>query len=167
MSKGVVTESFDGWAVPPGTLTDLVFAEDGGVRHPVLDTEAARGLLVALRAAREDALLRDTVQERVRLLGRAGARFLDPEDPLRQEAEERLPATADISPEMARAVIEGMARDWTAERLAALRSAELSNPRPSSGSSHNLGGGGHAPSRRHCPFTLVQAPSRASPRPRC
>tara|TARA_B100001123_G_scaffold103245_1_gene119675 strand:- start:1051 stop:2457 length:1407 start_codon:yes stop_codon:yes gene_type:complete len=128
VSKGVVTESFDGWAVPPGTLTDLVFAEDGGVRHPVLDTEAARGLLVALRAAREDALLRDTVQERVRLLGRAGARFLDPEDPLRQEAEERLPATADISPEMARAVIEGMARDWTAERLAALLSAELSQP---------------------------------------
>ena len=128
MSEGIVTESFDGWAVPPGSLADLALVEHSGVRHPVLSAEAARGLLATLRAAREDALLRDTVHERARLLGRAGARFLDPADPLRLEAEERLPATADISPEMARAVIEGMARDWTGERLAGLVSAELPQP---------------------------------------
>jgi hypothetical protein len=94
----------------------------------VLDAEAARGLLAAMRAAREDALLRYSVHERARLLGRAGARFLDPADPLRREAEERLPATADLSPEMARAVIEGMARDWTGARLMGMLAAELPQP---------------------------------------
>ena len=119
---------FDGWAVPPGSLTDLVLVEDNGVRHPVLDEAAARRLISGLRAAREDGLLQYGVHERARLLGRAGARFLDPADTLRQEAEERLPATADLSPEMVRAVIEGMARDWTAERLTGLLAAELPQP---------------------------------------
>jgi len=123
-----VNEPFDGWAVPLGSLADLALVEDRGIRYPVLDAEAARDLLTALRAAREDALLQDTVHERARLLGRAGARFLDPADPLRQEAEERLPATADISPEMARLVIDGMARDWTGERLEGLLAAELPQP---------------------------------------
>ena len=81
--------------------------------------------MAALRAARGDALLRHSASERAQLLGRAGARFLDPKDALRREAEERLPSTADLSPEMARAVIEGMARDWTGERLMGLLSAEL------------------------------------------
>lgn len=123
-----MNEPFDGWAVPLGSLADLALVEDRGIRYPVLDAGAARDLLTALRAAREDALLQDTVHERARLLGRAGARFLDPADPLRQEAEERLPATADISPEMARLVIDGMARDWTGERLEGLLAAELPQP---------------------------------------
>jgi len=128
VSEEIVSEPFDGWAVPPGSLTDLALIEEGGVRYPVLDAGAARALLAGLRSAREDALLRDSAHERARLLGRVGARFLDPADPLRQEAEERLPATADLSPEMARAVIEGMARDWTGERLTGLLASELPQP---------------------------------------
>ena len=124
----MVNGLFDGWAMPPGSVAELALVEDGGIRHPVLAEEAARGLLSGLREAREDSLLGYSVHERARLLGRAGARFLDPADPLRQEAEERLPVTADISPEMARMVIEGMARDWTEERLAGLLAAELPQP---------------------------------------
>ncbi len=58
-------------------------------------------------------------------LGAAGARFLDPADPLRVEALERLPEASGLSPAMCVAVLDGMAADWTAERLTALVTAEL------------------------------------------
>lgn len=61
-------------------------------------------------------------------LGRVGARFLDEADPLRRRALERLPEAAHLSPEMARAVLQGMARDWTEERLLGLVAAELGGP---------------------------------------
>ena len=51
------------------------------------------------------------------VLGAVGARFLDPADPLRAEALERLPEEADLSGAMAREVLDGMAADWTVERL--------------------------------------------------
>ena len=72
--------------------------------------------------------MRHGAAARARTLGRAGARFLDRSDPLRREAEAHLPATADLSPEMVRAVIDGMARDWTSERLAQLLAADLPHP---------------------------------------
>jgi hypothetical protein len=65
---------------------------------------------------------------RLQALGRAGERFLDPADPLRREAEARLPADADLNERRVRQVIEGMARDWTAERLAGAVRADFPDP---------------------------------------
>ncbi len=69
-----------------------------------------------------------SVHEIVDALGRAGARFLDPSDPLRREAEARLPDEAAYSPPMARRVIESMARDWTADRLRTALEADFPDP---------------------------------------
>jgi hypothetical protein len=64
-----------------------------------------------------------TATERAARLGAAGARFLDPADPLTREAVARVPEDAFLSTEGAREVVRGMARDWTGDRLrAALRS---------------------------------------------
>ena len=81
-----------------------------------------------LCTARVAALVEQGARARAALLGRAGARLLDRADPLRREAEERVPEEAGLSPAMARAVIDGMARDWTAERLLGLLTAELHDP---------------------------------------
>ena len=62
------------------------------------------------------------------LLGRVGGRFLDPGDPLRREALDRLPEDAGISPELAEDVLDGMARDWTTERLIRLVQEEFADP---------------------------------------
>ncbi len=61
-------------------------------------------------------------------LGRAGARFLDPADPIRKEALDLLPPAAGLSTAMAREVLDGMARDWTADRLARLVRAQFPDP---------------------------------------
>ena len=61
-------------------------------------------------------------------LGRVGARFLDARDPLRIEALDRLPSDAALSPAMAEAVLDGMARDWTSERLRRTVRAEFEEP---------------------------------------
>ncbi len=57
-----------------------------------------------------------------------GRRFLDPGDPLRRLALELLPGTAGLTAPMAEAVLDGMARDWTPDRLEALLQAELGTP---------------------------------------
>jgi len=123
-----VSVVFESWAVPAGALPDLAVAEEEGLRRAVLDVDAVRSLARALREGRRVALPAYPVRARAARIGRAGARFLDPHDPLRREAEEHLPATAGISAEMARAVIDGMARDWTEEQLLALLAAELHDP---------------------------------------
>lgn len=69
------------------------------------------------------------VDEICAALGRTGARFLEGGDPIREQALDALPVAAHLSPEMAREVLDGMARDWTEDRLRALLAAELSDPR--------------------------------------
>jgi hypothetical protein len=59
------------------------------------------------------------------LLGRVAERLLDPADALRAEALALVPPAAGISPEMAVAVLDGMAADWRADRLMRLMEAEL------------------------------------------
>jgi hypothetical protein len=61
-------------------------------------------------------------------LGRVGERFLDPDDPLRVRALELLPGNAGLSPAMTRAVLDGMAADWTRSRLAELLRTEMGDP---------------------------------------
>lgn len=61
-------------------------------------------------------------------LGAVGERFLDPADPLRTEALDRLPPEAGVSPAMAERVLDGMALDWTTPRLGSLLRAEFGDP---------------------------------------
>ena len=79
--------------------------------------------------------------ELVASLGRAGARFLDPADPVRGAALELLPAAAGLSPAMAREVVDGMARDWTADRLGRLVRAQFPDPGVLDGFRPGAGGG--------------------------
>jgi hypothetical protein len=68
------------------------------------------------------------VEERLRILGRAGARFQDPGDPLVREAVERLPDDARLSHAAAREVVRGMARDWTPSRLESALLSDFPDP---------------------------------------
>ena len=97
------------------------------LRFPTPDPAFARRLCdqlidagTRLHERRTDAL--------VASLGRAGARFLDPADPIRKAALDLLPAAAGLSPAMAREVLDGMARDWTADRLTRLVRAQFPDP---------------------------------------
>jgi len=120
---------FEAWALPSGVaLPDGVPLQydSGDVRVRYVDatpdwvarlTEAlARAHLLFLERRAVDVLA---------ALGSVGDRFLDPGDPLRREALELLPSTSGLSPEMSAAVLDGMAADWTRERLEALLRAEL------------------------------------------
>jgi hypothetical protein len=92
-----------------------------------VNREGARALLARLREAGEGLRARSW-NELAGVLGRTGERFLDPSDPLRREAEERLPDEAGISAPMARVVAEGMGREWTRSRLRALVQADFADP---------------------------------------
>lgn len=85
------------------------------------------GTLERLRAA-APSLRATRWRDRVRVLGRVGARFLDDGDALRGQALERLPDDAGVSPAQARWIVEGMARDWTVARLEALVHTEFHDP---------------------------------------
>jgi len=121
---------FDAFATPAGTAsppgTQLIPGTTDGVplRYPAVGPEWVGALCEDLREARPALADRDAV-DLAAVLGRVGERFLDPSDPLRRESLELLPSTAGISPEMALAVLDGMAADWTGARLARLLEIEL------------------------------------------
>jgi len=81
-------------------------------------------LAAAVRATSAQLKLRPS-RDVIAALGAAGSRLLDPGDPIRAEALDRLPESSGLSPAMCVAVLDGMAADWTAERLEALVTAEL------------------------------------------
>ncbi len=123
------SKPFHAWALPaevalPGGA-ELQF-ETGGLRvlYPDATVEWMRHVTDVLDGGRE-ALLGRSAAEIARVLGRVGGRFLDPEDPVRRAAVELLPATSGLSPAMAEAVLDGMASDWTADRLEGMLVAEL------------------------------------------
>jgi len=139
-----VSDVFDAWSVAAPLPAGARFADvevpaeerpahpSGGeageadplLRRLVLDNAGARVLVEGLRSGRQ-ALLDRSARDVAHALGAVGARFLDPADPLRREALERLPATAGVSAEMARAVLDGMAGDWRASRLERLLEIDL------------------------------------------
>jgi hypothetical protein len=88
----------------------------------------AAALLDALTREGGEALRKLGFRERLRIVARAGARFLDPADPLRREALERLPADAALSADESARVLDGMARDWTLERLSSAVRADFPDP---------------------------------------
>lgn len=124
----------DGWALPPGTYEPEPVRETktdpGGaiVRVPSVEPEDVRSLCRSLRSGRE-ALSARPAEEIARAIGRAAARLLDPDDPLRRDALEGLPSTAGLSAPMAREVLDGMAQDWRGERLLRLLRLDLGDPR--------------------------------------
>ena len=124
-------QDFAAWSLPEGTGLPgggARSAPAGDVLLRWLDADPAwvRGIAEALRGSR-DALRRLTAREVAALCGAAGARFLDPADPLRSRALALLPGTSGLSAEMSEAVLDGMARDWTGERLERLLAAEFTN----------------------------------------
>lgn len=126
--------AFRAWSlpldVPVSPERSVVECRPGGgeLRYPALDGEDAGRLVRSLSEARARSLLERPVREIARVLGRVGERFLDPDDPLRGEALEHLPGVNGISPAMARVVVEGMAREWTPQRLHRLLGAEFPDP---------------------------------------
>ncbi|MDH3423422.1 MAG: hypothetical protein OEN00_10560, partial [Gemmatimonadota bacterium] len=119
---------FDAYALPAGVEATPSFLEYDAqgirVRYVQATAEWIEGLAAALLRAREGLAARDA-SDIATVLGRVGSRFSDQSDPLRAEALRLLPATAGYSKEMAVAVLDGMAADWTRERLLALVRAEL------------------------------------------
>ena len=97
------------------------------VVHPDLSADDVTCVCVQLRGAGA-ALAERPVADVVEVLGRVGRRFADPTDPLRREALDLLPATSGLSPAMSEAVLDGMARDWTAERLLRMLASDLRDP---------------------------------------
>lgn len=128
--------TFDAWAVPADVAVGDTFVEReaGGLRLRCVDVDAewVASLVGGLLRSR-DALLARPTRALAELLGRVGARFLDPDDDLRREALELLPATAGLSPQMAHAVLDGMATDWTAPRLLRLLEEEFGERSPLDG----------------------------------
>lgn len=104
-------------------------------RVPRLDHHFVRELTRGLRASGGALSLRSP-RDIATVLGRIGGRFLDPGDALRKEALRLLPATAALSSRMAAAVLDGMALDWTTERLVALVDAEFGSRQSSPGVPH-------------------------------
>lgn len=134
--------TFPAWWLPPGApgggacaaaadrpaaFSTAPVSDDLRLRFPTPDPAFARRLCD--RLAEAGAGLHDRrTDSLVASLGRAGARFLDPGDPIRGAALDLLPAAAGVSPAMAREVVDGMARDWTADRLARLVRAQFPDP---------------------------------------
>ncbi len=120
--------SFDGWALPAAVdqPAAVVVERPGssGVMRLDASPEWMGDLAARLSSAREKLLARPAF-ELASTLGQAAERFLDPEDPLRVEALAHLPGTSGLSPEMSAAVLDGMAADWTVERLQGLLTAEF------------------------------------------
>lgn len=124
--------AFSAWSLPRGVPlpggAGLSF-DIGGVRvrYPEADGPWIRRVTSALAGARA-ALAGRRASEVAEVLGAVGRRFLEPGDPLRQAALDLLPATTGLSPEMAEAVLDGMASDWTPERLTRLLEIEFGDP---------------------------------------
>lgn len=120
--------SFDAWSLPDGLeLPDALVVEGTEapeVRRLDVRAEWMGDLAAALGEARKRLLARPAA-EVAGTLGRAAERFLEPDDAIRAEALEQMPGTSGLSPEMCAAVLDGMARDWTAERLQRLLTAEF------------------------------------------
>lgn len=124
--------TFQGWSLPDGAAVAAVpgpsfQAGEVRVRYPDVDAQWVRRTAEMLRDGREGLAVRP-VRAIAAALGRVGARFLDATDPLRVAALDLLPETSGLSPEMAAAVLDGMASDWTEERFVRLLDAEFPDP---------------------------------------
>lgn len=124
--------TFQGWSLPggaavPGGPGPSFRTGDVRVRYPEVDAQWVRRTAEILRQGREGLAVRST-RAVAAALGRVGARFLDATDPLRITALDLLPETSGLSPQMASAVLDGMASDWTEDRFVGLLEADFPDP---------------------------------------
>lgn len=124
---------FDAYALPAAlSARDPAHLEydEPGVRVRYVDADPAwlRALTGELKEA-AGGLAARSAESIAETLGVVGERFGDPFNPLRTKALALLPATSGLSAEMAAAVLDGMASDWTRPRLSALLRSELGDPR--------------------------------------
>ncbi len=123
--------SFEGFALPsglePGALQTTKVLQDFSILAPTLTPKSVADITARLLEA-GDRLATRPVLDLAATLGRVGARFGTDGDPYRTQALDLLPNSAAISPEMARAVLDGMARDWTGDRLGELVRREFDDP---------------------------------------
>ena len=129
-------KTFPAWWLPRGmpdggtsraTFSTAPVNDRLRLRFPTPDPTFARHLCDHLAQA-GDRLRERPTDSLIESLGRAGARFLDAADPIREAALDLLPAAAGLSPAMAREVVDGMARDWTADRLARVVRSQFPDP---------------------------------------
>ena len=90
----------------------------------VEDVAAAKARLTRARAA----LVARPAADIAGVLGRVGERFSDPGDSVRREALRELPREAVLSTELTEAILDGMAVDWTRERISRLLTEEFDKP---------------------------------------
>jgi hypothetical protein len=114
----------DGAGRPPGTG----FEPEGGAAAVPEPGEAEAGMLLGRLEEAVEVLRARSNDDLVRVLGAVGNRLLDPRDPLRREAMQRLPDEAGLSVAMARRLLDRMARDWTPSALSRLLAAEFVDP---------------------------------------
>lgn len=125
---------FSSWQLPRGFSAPILEGEEGApspppfLRRLALEPRHIRELAAALRRGREEGLVGLPVFRIVEAADRVAARFLDPGDPLAQEALAWLGPTAGVSSPMARIILEGMVRDWTRPRLERLLEEEFGDP---------------------------------------
>lgn len=122
-----MSEHFDAWWLPdaPSGLT-FESVQAGGVqcRYPAPTPALIDATLQSLRDAGR-AIGERPVAEIVAAVDAAAGRLLDPEDPIRGDAERLLQAASGYSQAMATLVIERMAADWRAGPTRRLLRAEL------------------------------------------
>ncbi len=120
---------FDAWSVPSGAeLFSPSTLPEQHLRIVPYSVEWGRALIERLEEARQDILDRPAT-EIAETLGRVASRFGDPSDLLRARALRLLPRSAGLSPQMAEAVLDGMARDWDMTHLLMTVEAEFGDPR--------------------------------------
>lgn len=122
-----MSERFDAWWLPDAP-SDLAFdtVQAGAVqcRYPVPTSALIEGTVRSLRIA-GSALGQRPVATIVTAVDAAAGRLLDPEDPIRRDADRLLRAATGYSEAMTALVIERMAADWRAGPTRRLLRAEL------------------------------------------
>ena len=123
---------FEAWALPgsldlPGGSPEFLVADQDTIRILAMDAAWTERLAERLVAAGDGLRALDS-DELLGVLGGVGARFLDPRDPIRVEALNRLPGTSGLSPAMCCVVLDRMAADWTGERLRILVREAVGDP---------------------------------------
>jgi hypothetical protein len=96
---------------------------------PSLEAGDVRNLMAALRVGRDEVLATLPVDRIVEAVDAVARRLMDAEDDLHREALEALGPWSGYSTPMAEAVLTGMARDWTGDRLEGLLRAEFPDPK--------------------------------------
>jgi hypothetical protein len=134
---------FKAWALPsrfsPPTPDEIVAAGvevgrtplDGGggeIQYLKLGEERLNDLVRILRSSRWEELLSFPVERVLTAVDGVAGRFLDSSDPLRGRALAGLEQQAGYSASMAAAVLDGMARDWRADRLREMLCSEFHDP---------------------------------------